>query len=286
MSGTYSKKIFQERHSGYTCCGIFKANVRKEEKIHTHEFVEIVYILSGRAVQHINSSSFSVNRGDLLFINYKSKHSFEPKGSFEYINVGIQPEELSKYFSKYNNSFATKLLLDFNIASKEDERLITFYGQDRKEIESLLNIMLIENEKQSIHKEDNLKNCLFILLTLIIEKIRFAVDQKSHWDVVLDWINENLQEKITLFDVAKYCFYNPSYFSRIFKQRFGICFQKYLTTLRVARAKILLSKGMSIDKIVESAGFSSKKMFYKSFLEIEGQSVSDFRQQNFWENNN
>lgn len=280
MNNTYSEDFFSKRHKGYTCCGIFKANVQKEEKFHTHEFIEIVYVLSGNAIQHINSSSFSVKKGDLLFINYESIHSFEPKGTFEYVNIGVRPEVLLNHFSKYNNSFAVKILSEFDSERREDQRLITFYGQDRNEIENLLNIMLIENEKSRIYKENNMEGCLNLLLSLIIEQIHFSVNEKSHWDVVVEFINENLHEKITLGDVAEYCYYNPSYFSRLFKQRFGITFQKYLMRLRVEKAKLLLKKGISVDKIIEETGFSSKKMFYKAFLEEENVSVSEYRKHN------
>ena len=196
------------------------------------------------------------------------------------MNIGVRPEVLLNHFSKYNNSFAVKILSEFDSERRKDQRLITFYGQDRKEIENLLNIMLIENEKSRIYKENNMEGCLNLLLSFIIEQIRFSVNEKSHWDVVVEFINENLHEKITLGDVAEYCYHNPSYFSRLFKQRFGITFQKYLMRLRVEKAKLLLKKGISVDKIIEETGFSSKKMFYKAFLEKENVSVSEYRKHN------
>ena len=41
---------------------------------HTHEFIEIVYILKGRCIQKIDDVEYPANGGDLFFINYNHSH--------------------------------------------------------------------------------------------------------------------------------------------------------------------------------------------------------------------
>lgn len=273
---TYSERNFIADHGGFNYCGIFKASTCTKVERHTHEFIEIIYILHGRATQHINNSSFEVNRGDLIFINYNSTHAFEPKGRFEYVNIGFKSEELINKI-KDMSAFAASILINFDNVKNEDERIITFYGQERRELEMLLGILLIENKQTRMFKEQNMASCLNVLLSLIVEKVRFSAERKDDLKALQKYIEENLEEKIGLTDLANYCFYNPSYFSRIFKERFGVTLSTYLKQLRVERAKDLLRKKKSISEILDRTGFSSKKMLYKSFLEIEGITLAEWR---------
>ena len=48
------------------------------EEPHCHEFIEIVYVLSGAATERVDESSYEVERGDVIFINYGSHHAYEP----------------------------------------------------------------------------------------------------------------------------------------------------------------------------------------------------------------
>ena len=56
--------------------GIFRNTDRGPIERHTHEFIEIIYVLNGEAVEEINEISYTVKRGDMLFINYGSTHNF------------------------------------------------------------------------------------------------------------------------------------------------------------------------------------------------------------------
>lgn len=275
----YSESVFFEVHQGYSCCGIFKEAITSIEEEHEHEFVEIIYVLNGRATQHINSSTFEVGKGDLLFVNYGSTHSFVPKGSFEYINIGFKPERLKESI-KNDNIFAMMVLTSFDNMKTDDERLFSFYGVERREIEQLLDIMLIESNSKKENKEIVLENCLNILITLIVNKIRFSAAKKDDWQKIIRYIEENLKEKLTLEDLAKLCYYNASYFSRMFKEKLGISLSEFITNKRLEKAKKLLLEKKTIDYIVENVGFSSKKMLYKSFLERENMSISEFREKN------
>ena len=49
---------------------IFRNASDTPEEPHTHDFIEIVYILRGSATQTVNSESYEARHGDLIFINY------------------------------------------------------------------------------------------------------------------------------------------------------------------------------------------------------------------------
>ena len=60
----------------------------RECRLHTHEFVELIFILSGRGEHRIDGISYKVEAGDLLFVNYGQSHSFlAEKDGFQYYNL-------------------------------------------------------------------------------------------------------------------------------------------------------------------------------------------------------
>ena len=78
---------------------IFKISEIEGYPIHTHEFVEIKYILEGEAVEYVGEQSYEVRRGDLLFIPYGVTHSFTGKKKFSYYNICFAPEVMAKRIS-------------------------------------------------------------------------------------------------------------------------------------------------------------------------------------------
>ena len=98
------------------------------------------------------------------------------------------------------------------------------------------------------------------------------------WRELSDYIDENLDMKLTLSHLASKCFYNPSYFSRVFKDKFGMTLTEYVSRKRVAYAgKLLLESDMSVDEISERAGFADRSGFYHTFSKYTGTTPSEYR---------
>ena len=62
----------------------------KNEEIHDHDFVEILYVTEGMARHCIDGEEFSVKAGDLLFINYGNTHAFFVEGKTVAYNLMIR----------------------------------------------------------------------------------------------------------------------------------------------------------------------------------------------------
>jgi two-component system response regulator YesN len=66
--------------------------------------------------------------------------------------------------------------------------------------------------------------------------------------------------------------------SHFFKEQMGIGFASYLQTLRIEKAKQLLtSSNNSIDVIAKEIGYSSGESLLKLFKRMEGMSPSQYR---------
>lgn len=94
------------------------------------------------------------------------------------------------------------------------------------------------------------------------------------------YIRQNYQKDLTLFEMAQVIFFNPHYFSRIFKQETGCSFMEYLTAVRIDQAKkLLLTTNLNISGVAKKVGYHDANYFSRVFSKKEGLSPSKYRQQ-------
>ncbi|MBU9725566.1 response regulator transcription factor [Diplocloster modestus] len=84
------------------------------------------------------------------------------------------------------------------------------------------------------------------------------------------YIQENLQEEITLKVLADKFYLSPVYVSQMFRNKMGVNFLSYLTHLRIEKSKILLMTSQkSIAEIAGSVGFKDYRVYSRVFKKLE-----------------
>ena len=249
---------------------------------HTHDFIEIVYIISGKGIQSVDGKTYEVKRGDMLFVNYGSVHSFKLDADSSYINICFFPETVGENIITPSNAFSILSLTAFNeMRCEEGGGRITFSGKERGEVEDILFAMLREYKGKKYAWDTVVGNYLNVIITYMLRKTEVGVEMTETdetWQALAEYIDENLQSRLTLSALAGKCFYNPSYFSRVFKEKFGMSLVEYITRKRLAYVVGLLSESeLSVDEISIAAGFSDRSGFYHAFAKYIGGSPSDFR---------
>lgn len=66
---------------------ILRDNLDKPTEMHTHEFVEIEYVLSGSGVQLINGVEYPVHRGDLIYLKKGDYHTYFSTNQLRILNL-------------------------------------------------------------------------------------------------------------------------------------------------------------------------------------------------------
>jgi len=95
---------------------------------------------------------------------------------------------------------------------------------------------------------------------------------------VLDYIADNLETDISLFDLAAIAGMSPHYFSELFKRSIGRSPHNYVLLQRIDRAKELLrNPKRSIIETGLDVGFQNPSHFARMFRKLEGTTPSKFR---------
>ncbi|WP_198546717.1 response regulator transcription factor [Alteribacter populi] len=114
----------------------------------------------------------------------------------------------------------------------------------------------------------------------LIDISKLEKEARSPIHVALKFVDEHLQEKISLSDVAKQAHLNPSYFSVLFKEQTNMTFSEYVTRRRLQNAKnLLINSDFTVSEISDEVGYQTSKYFIKLFKEYEGKTPSQFRRE-------
>lgn len=95
--------------------------------------------------------------------------------------------------------------------------------------------------------------------------------------VLLEYIDENYSQNIGLTELADKVEMNPAYLSILFKEEVGMSYIKYLTKIRMDRAKQLLLEGYRVGEVSEMIGYSNYRYFCDIFKKQEGQTPNEFK---------
>jgi AraC family transcriptional regulator len=98
---------------------------------------------------------------------------------------------------------------------------------------------------------------------------------------ILDFLNENLDGKISLSMLASECGLSVSHFARAFKLSFGASVHRYLILRRIERAKALLvDTSTALSAIAIESGFSDQAAFSRTFKAVVGAGPRQWRCEN------
>ena len=252
-----------------------------KDPLHVHDFLEMVYIREGSALQRVAGGEYEVSRGDLLLIREGETHSFEGRVGFSYVNLCIDPRLLLR---EGGAPSAASLLFGrvafYDILERNGGCLVRFSERERGEIEDLLAVMLREHKGRRYGWQKILRRYLDVFFLSVLRALeeRDSADlPASVWERLASYIDANLTADLSLHTLARRLFYNPSYLSRAFTSHFGAGLSAYVSARRANRAaELALRGGYTVERLAEESGFSSKSALYRAFRTHRGEELGAY----------
>jgi AraC-like DNA-binding protein len=95
---------------------------------------------------------------------------------------------------------------------------------------------------------------------------------------VFEYVKSNFDQPIDRDSAADLAHMSPSAFSRFFRLRTGVTFQKFVTDVRIGHAcNMLLHPEVSITSVAVNCGFAELSTFNRAFRKLRNMSPGEYR---------
>lgn len=248
---------------------------------HTHEFLELVYVLSGTARHVLNDSEEQlISEGDFLIIDYNTTHSYKSDDdSFAVINCIFMPSLIDSSLS-YCKDFHTLLnhyLIQLNDKYSQINIADRIFHDNDGKILNILNQMLEEYRNPSLAGREMLRIKMIEILIITARNLPMC-EKTDTVSEIISKIHKSYNKNLTLSSMAEEVNYSLPYISKIFKERTGVTFSKYLQKVRINEAcRLLANTNEKIWSISKLVGYEDVDFFCKTFKKITGTSPNTFR---------
>lgn len=258
-------------------------NDEKPMSMHIHDSYEVYFSISGGKQFLIDNRFYDIRPGDIFFINQFESHYLTQidQQVHERILVSVYPDflknlstpdtDLDYCFRMRDIPSPHRIRLD----EEEQKRFIYFihrlastsgFGADITERAIFAEMMVFLNKAFYKHGK----------LTVEEQELSYH----SQVDDILSYINQNIQNPLTIEDLSNHFYLSSSYLCRIFKSTTGMTINKYITAKRITLSKSLLSEGCSVSETCEKCGFNDYSNFLKAFTKAVGISPKKYAQFN------
>lgn len=236
--------------------------------IHSHQCIELFYVISGQGEFQIEEIAFPVGPGDLIAINPNILHTEKSihKSPMEYIVLGLE---------------GGGILLD----ESSDSRYCAFHcGKAAKDVLFYMRQILHELEDTPQYFSTVVNHMLEILYIRLLRyqavsvQLEPANKKKRECTFIKHYIDSNYMETITLNSLAEITHLNKYYLAHAFTKEYGISPINYLILRRIKESKYYLTNtDYRITQIALLVGFSSASYFAQAFHKIENISPKEYR---------
>lgn len=238
---------------------------------HSHEFLEIGYVISGSGIYYSENTQYKINPGDVMITMPGVEH-------LERITEDEQADIIYLGISK--DILQIMSLMELSLTK------VVFAG-DTPEVFNLFRNILIESVSHNYKYEyviDHYAATLMIILARIAKKSENNISVSTNLsglleirkekivDEIINYFDANLTKDIDSIEIiASKFFISTHHLMKLFKNSTGYSIKQYYLSLKIKKAKeILVLTDNKIESISEMLNFVDISYFYRVFKKATG----------------
>ncbi len=102
-------------------------------------------------------------------------------------------------------------------------------------------------------------------------------DELSLFQNILSYVENNLEEVLSLEDIAGQFFVSKYYVAHLFKDTLGVSLHQYIIKKRLGECRVAITNGESITSAYSRFGFRDYSSFFKAFRKEYGMSPKEYQ---------
>lgn len=238
-------------------------------KDHHHTSYEIHIINSGHNIYEIDNQFVKVEAGSYLLISPLTKHRF--------VEASLDTAKHSMTFTISENRLS---IMNIN----EQNRF--FLQKTPKTVDDNINYICSLKKTPDPFTSQIISNRVFECIVSLLRPVgvtNFSIhEDNSHEDLHLalakQFVRDNVEQVITVSDLAAYCRLSTKHLTRLFQQKEDISASEYIRKQKCLHIEKLLSdSSLSLREISEKMNFNNEYYFNTFFKKYAGMSPGAYR---------
>lgn len=250
---------------------------------HQHEYYEIYLFLEGDVDYQIGDVHYRIQYGDYLLIPPQVPH----RPAFYSKDVPYRRFVLWLSSDFYKNLLDTSTDFSYGFHYAESRQQYRF-STDSITAQHLTGLLMELLEEKNSGRAFQQQRCRIMASSFLLELNRMIYETRHNVTVayentlyinVCDYINNHLEEDLSLNMLAAFFFVSKYHICHIFKENLGISPHQYIVKKRLQASKHGILSGTPFHQLIYRYGFHDYSSFYRAFKKEYGLSPSEFRDQ-------
>ncbi len=250
---------------------------------HSHDYVEMVYMVSGSTVHRINGQRVELKAGELLLLSQTAVQEIDCAGEGDVaVNFIVLPQFFTMTLSALGEEETPlrRFLVDCLCGDRAAEGFLHFRVAEVRAVQNLVeNLILTLLESSSVKRRlaQMTMTTLFLELMNHAEMLHYTEDEDAIAVQILRYIERKYAHG-TLAEAAEELHYDEAWLSRQIKRQTGKTFTALMQEKRLAQAAFLLrSTDRQVGEIALAVGYENTSFFHRLFLSAYGCSPKHYR---------
>ena len=257
---------------------------------HLHSYIEIIYVQSGYMSEMIEGEHFTLKEKQICILNRNCSHrDLRTESEGVTFFLGLRPSAFNSFVL---DGLKKSAIREFMINALQHKQKVSHFqlsvnAVDATYIEKNIGGMLLELMDRETGYTQMISGYLLRILNAMGNAYESQIISRNSplrkelkYHVLMDYIEQNLAE-VNVDVLCREFHYQKDYYNRIIQRHTGLTFAAYLQSLRLEKAKNLLSStDLSAGEIGWQVGYKNPSYFFQVFREKTGMTPLEYRKKN------
>ncbi|MBU3184752.1 AraC family transcriptional regulator [Clostridium estertheticum] len=254
---------------------------------HKHDYLEMMFVYSGKINQVIEGGKIVIEKGEILLLDMNVEHSIEAAGFDDIaINVLIKKEFFDWIFMSQiaDNDLISNFIVEAIYGKNKFKQYIHFKTSENDKVCNFMIQILMEYYDKKNGMETAIRAYMMLLFNELLRDYKkyLTSEMVSKIDStisteILNYINKNYKV-ITLKSMADHFSYNPDYIGKLVKKIIGKTLTELVKEKKIKQSGYLLhNTKMSVIDVITEVGYSNVSYFYRQFKDQVGVTPDEYR---------